>query len=180
MTTTGRCRHRNIDQLVAAFIICKDCFHQMCIFFCKKSLPSNAGGASQNSGPRVKIPRASRPKIQNIKQENIVTNSIKTLNNDPHQKEKNAPAQRIYAVKKAKLLTQKIVETKKLNKTKRSQGKHSTQPFFLCCSKEVILSFQTMLFTSCRMNKIIYLSSFRKGENVCQARSVSQAVCQIL
>ena len=150
-----------------------------------KTSCSNAGGVSLIPGWRVKIPRASRPKIQNIKQENIVTNSIKTLNNDPHQKEKNAPAQRIYAVKKGKLLTQKIIETKKLNKTKRSQGKHSTSPFFLCCSldvwlKEVIWSFQTMLFTSCRMNKILYLSSFRKGENVCQALSVPQTVCQIL
>ena len=70
-----------------------------------KTSCSIAGGVSLIPSGRVKIPCASGPKIQNIKQEHSVTNPLTTLNNDPHQKEKNAPAQRIYAVKKAKLLT---------------------------------------------------------------------------
>ena len=40
--------------------------------------PSNAWGAGSISGWGVKIPHASGPKNQNIKQKHIVTNSIKT------------------------------------------------------------------------------------------------------
>ena len=44
-----------------------------------KTLPSSAGGVGSIPGGGAKIPHASRPKHQNIKHSNIVTNSIKTL-----------------------------------------------------------------------------------------------------
>ena len=43
-----------------------------------KTSPSNAGGVGSIPGRGAKIPRASRPKNQNRKQNNIVANSIKT------------------------------------------------------------------------------------------------------
>ena len=64
-----------------------------------KSPPSNAGAAGLISGQGAQILQTSRPKNQNIKQKltvnyynsicyNIVTNSIKTLQNSPHHKKK--------------------------------------------------------------------------------------------
>ena len=44
----------------------------------KTSSPSNAGGAGLIPGWEAKMPCALWPKNQNIKQRNIVTNSIKT------------------------------------------------------------------------------------------------------
>ena len=51
-----------------------------------KTLPSNAGGVGSIPGQGAKVPHASRPKNQNIKQMFIVTNSIKTLKMDHFQK----------------------------------------------------------------------------------------------
>ena len=50
-----------------------------------KTSPSYAGGPCSIPGWGAKIPHASRLENQNIKQSNIVTNSIKTLKNGPHQ-----------------------------------------------------------------------------------------------
>ena len=44
-----------------------------------KTLPSNARGAGSIPGRATKIPHASWPKNQRMKQNNIVTNSVKTL-----------------------------------------------------------------------------------------------------
>ena len=45
-----------------------------------KTLPSRAGGAGSIPGRGTKMPHASQPKNQNLKnRSNIVTNSIKTL-----------------------------------------------------------------------------------------------------
>ena len=44
-----------------------------------KTSPSKAGGAGSIPDQGTKIPPALRPKNQNIKQSNIVTNLIKTL-----------------------------------------------------------------------------------------------------
>ena len=44
-----------------------------------KSSPSNTRGAGSIPGRGVKIPHALWPKNQNIKQSDIITNSIKTL-----------------------------------------------------------------------------------------------------
>ena len=44
-----------------------------------KTSPYNAVGVGLIPGWGAKIPHASRPKNQNIKRSNIVTNSIKTL-----------------------------------------------------------------------------------------------------
>ena len=44
-----------------------------------KTLPSNAGCAGSIPGTATKIPHASWPKNQSMKQNNIVTNSVKTL-----------------------------------------------------------------------------------------------------
>ena len=51
------------------------------------TLPSNAGDASLMPGQGAKIPRASQPKNQNIKNRMFVTNTIKTLKVD-HIKKK--------------------------------------------------------------------------------------------
>ena len=48
-----------------------------------KTLPSNAGAAGLIPGQGTKIPHASWPKNQTIKQKQCVTNSIKTLKNGP-------------------------------------------------------------------------------------------------
>ena len=53
-----------------------------------KTLPSNAGGVGLIPGLGTKIPNALRPKNQNLKQSNIVTNSIKTLRMVHIQKKK--------------------------------------------------------------------------------------------
>ena len=44
-----------------------------------KTLPSSAAGGGSIPGQGAEIPHASQPKTQNIKQEQIVTNSLKTL-----------------------------------------------------------------------------------------------------
>ena len=49
-----------------------------------KTLPSSAGGGGSIPGQGAEIPHASRPKTQNIKQKQTVTNSIKTLKWSTH------------------------------------------------------------------------------------------------
>ena len=44
-----------------------------------KTLPSSAGGGGSIPGQGAEIPHASWPKTQNIKQKQIVINSVKTL-----------------------------------------------------------------------------------------------------
>ena len=44
-----------------------------------KILPSNAGGVGSIPGQGAKISHALWPKKQNVKQNNVVTNSIKSL-----------------------------------------------------------------------------------------------------
>ena len=51
-----------------------------------KSSPSNAGGASSIPGRGAKIPHASRPKNQNIKQRQYCNKFSEDLKNGPHQK----------------------------------------------------------------------------------------------
>ena len=48
--------------------------------------PSNAGGAGSIPGWRAKIPHASRPKNQNIKQKQYCNKFNKNFKNGPHQK----------------------------------------------------------------------------------------------
>ena len=54
-----------------------------------KTLPSNATGTGSNPRLRAKIPRASWPTNQNLKQKKFVTNSIKTLKMVYVKKKKN-------------------------------------------------------------------------------------------
>ena len=51
-----------------------------------KASPSNAGGAGSIPGQGAKIPRASRPKNQNIKQKRYCNKFSKDFKNGPHQK----------------------------------------------------------------------------------------------
>ena len=51
-----------------------------------KTLPSNAGGAGSIPGGRAKIPHASRPKKQNIKQKQHCNKFNKDFKSGPHQK----------------------------------------------------------------------------------------------
>ena len=51
-----------------------------------KTLPSNAGGAGLIPGWGAKIPRASWPKNQNIKQKQYCNKFNKDFKNGPHQK----------------------------------------------------------------------------------------------
>ena len=53
-----------------------------------KNLPSNAGGAGSIPGQGAKIPHASRPKNQNIKQKQYCNKFNKDFKNGPHQKKK--------------------------------------------------------------------------------------------
>ena len=50
------------------------------------TLLSNAGGASSIPGPGDRIPHASRPKNQNIKQKQYCNKFNKDFINGPHQK----------------------------------------------------------------------------------------------
>ena len=61
-----------------------------------KTLLSNAGGEGSIPGWGAKIPHASWPKNQNIKQKsNIVPNSIKTKNGT-HQKKKKSRTKKVF------------------------------------------------------------------------------------
>ena len=51
-----------------------------------KTLPSNAGGMGSIPGWGAKIPHASRPKNQNIKQKRYCNKFNKDFKNGPHQK----------------------------------------------------------------------------------------------
>ena len=51
-----------------------------------KTSPSNAGGAGSIPGQRDRIPHASQPKHQNIKQKKYCNKFNKDFKNDPHQK----------------------------------------------------------------------------------------------
>ena len=54
-----------------------------------RTSPSNAGGLGSIPGQGAKIPNASWPKNQNIKQPKQYCNKLmKTFKNDPHQKKK--------------------------------------------------------------------------------------------
>ena len=51
-----------------------------------KTSPSNAGGVGLIPGQGAKIPHASGPKNQNIKQKQYCNKFNKDFNNGPHQK----------------------------------------------------------------------------------------------
>ena len=51
-----------------------------------KTSPSNAGGVGSIPGQGVKIPHASRPKNQNVKQKLYCNKFSKDFKNGPHQK----------------------------------------------------------------------------------------------
>ena len=51
-----------------------------------KTLPSNAGGAGSIPGRGAKIPHASQPRNQNIKQKQYCNKFNKDFKNGPHQK----------------------------------------------------------------------------------------------
>ena len=51
-----------------------------------RTLPSNAGGAGSIPGWGAKIPHASQPKNQNIKQKQYYNKFNKNFKNGPHQK----------------------------------------------------------------------------------------------
>ena len=53
-----------------------------------RTLPSNVGGAGSIPGQGVKIPYASKPKNQNIKQKQYCNKFNKDFKNCPHQKMK--------------------------------------------------------------------------------------------
>ena len=53
-----------------------------------KASPSNAGGAGSIPGLGSKIPHASRPKNQNIKQKQYCNELNKDFKNGPHPKKK--------------------------------------------------------------------------------------------
>ena len=54
-----------------------------------KTSPSSAGGAGSIPGRGAKIPHASQPKNQNIKQKQYCNKFNKDFKNGPHQKKKN-------------------------------------------------------------------------------------------
>ena len=60
-----------------------------------KILPSNAGGGCSIPGRGAKIPHASGPKNQNIKQEQYCNKLNKHFKNGPHQKKKIYPVEKI-------------------------------------------------------------------------------------
>ena len=51
-----------------------------------KTSPSNAGGAGSIPGWGAKIPHASRPKYQNVKQKQYCNKFNRDFKNGPHQK----------------------------------------------------------------------------------------------
>ena len=53
-----------------------------------KTSPSSAGGAGLIPGPGAKIPHASRPKNQNIKQKQYCNKFNKAFKNGPHTQKK--------------------------------------------------------------------------------------------
>ena len=53
-----------------------------------KTSPSNAGGTGSTPGRGAKIPQASQPKNQNIKQKQYCNRFNKDFKNGPHQKKK--------------------------------------------------------------------------------------------
>ena len=53
-----------------------------------KTLPSNEGGVASIPGQGAKIPHASGPKNQNIKQKQYCNKFNKDFKNGPHQKKK--------------------------------------------------------------------------------------------
>ena len=55
-----------------------------------KTMPSNAGGAGSIPGWGAKIPHASWPKNQNIKQNQHCNKFNKNFKNGPHQKKKKS------------------------------------------------------------------------------------------
>ena len=55
-----------------------------------KTLPSNSGGAGLIPGRGAKIPHASGPKNQNIKQKQYCKKFNKDFKNGPHQKKKKS------------------------------------------------------------------------------------------
>ena len=65
-----------------------------------KTLPSNAGGAGSIPGWGAKVPHASGPKHQNIKQKKYCNKFNKDFKNGPHQKKKNLKKKYIYIYEK--------------------------------------------------------------------------------
>ena len=53
-----------------------------------KTLPSDAGGAGSIPGRGARIPRASRPENQNMKQKQCCNKFNEDFKNGPHQKKK--------------------------------------------------------------------------------------------
>ena len=51
-----------------------------------KTSPSNVGGVCSIPGPGAKIPHASWPKNQNVRQKQYCNRSNKDFKNGPHQK----------------------------------------------------------------------------------------------
>ena len=72
-----------------------------------KTSPSNAGGVGSIPGWGAKIPHASRPKNQNIKQKQYCSKFNKYFKNGPHQKKK--PISEHYIKSKQKFLNNKSV-----------------------------------------------------------------------
>ena len=60
-----------------------------------KTSPSSAGGAGSIPGQGAKIPHASRPKNQTIKQKQYCNEFNKDFKNGPHQKKKNLKKKKI-------------------------------------------------------------------------------------
>ena len=62
-------------------------------------MPSNAGGVGSIPGWGATIPHASQPKkTKTQNRSNVVTNSIKTLKNGPHQKKKSLKIKKQYGI----------------------------------------------------------------------------------
>ena len=61
-----------------------------------ETLPSNAGGLGSIPGQGVKIPDASWPGNQNIKQKQCCNKFNKGFKNSPHQKKKNTLKQSLF------------------------------------------------------------------------------------
>ena len=66
-----------------------------------RTSPSSARGADSICGRGAKRPHATQPKNQKAwNRSNIVTNSMKTLENDPHQKKKSFKKKHFFKKKK--------------------------------------------------------------------------------
>ena len=63
-----------------------------------KTSPSNAGGAGSIPGRGAKIPHASRPKNQNIKQKQYCNKFNKDFKSGPHEKKKIKKKERIVSM----------------------------------------------------------------------------------